>query len=154
HSRWDSSVVAGEFDKDNSETMVAYTDESSENYYFFVGGHLWKWYKALPERSFGSFSRFSSSIQKKFGQGHEKKGEVSPGQGQVQFVEYLDRNSRLRAADNTRHGVFALLFEEMATVRELASIRRTAAPTRNSYRDDEEPASTTHTEVARAQTKK
>ncbi|HEX7478402.1 MAG TPA: hypothetical protein VF331_11390 [Polyangiales bacterium] len=153
-SSWDSSVIAGEFDHDNGESMVVYKDEASENYYFFLNGHLWKWYKALDDRAFGgnNYKRFSQSIEKKFGRGHDKNGELSPGQGQTQWIEYLDRNSRMRAADNTKHGMFALIFEDMATVRELASVRRTAPPSRGGYReDDSQPASTTRTEVAKAE---
>ncbi len=154
-SSWDSSKIAGEFDHDNGESLVVYKDDASENYYFFLNGRLWKWYKALEDRTFSSnFKRFSQSIEKKFGRGHAKSGELSPGQGQTQWLEYLDRNSRMRAADNTKHSTFALIFEDMGAVRELASIRKTAGSTRNNYREDEEPASTTRTEVARAQTRK
>jgi hypothetical protein len=134
-SRWDSSAVAGEFTYGNSESMVVYEDEGSQNYYFFINGRLWKWYKAFDTRAFGgsNFKKFTTSIEKKFGKGHAKSGELSPGQGKTQWVEYLDRNSRLRAADNTKRGVFALIFEEMETVRDLASLRGTTTPSRSSY---------------------
>ncbi len=136
-SRWDGSAIAGEFTYGNNESMVVNKDEASENYYFFINGRLWKWYKALGESAFGgaNFGKFSQTIEKRFGKGHLKKGELSPGQGQTQWVEYLDRNSRMRAADNTRRGVFALIFEEMSTVHDLASLRGTTPtrPTRNSY---------------------
>ncbi len=153
HSRWDSSPIAGEFRAGNGESMIAYDDGASQNYYFFVSGHLWKWYKAYDTGMFGgAFKKFSQSIEKKFGQGHDKTGELSPGQGKTQWVEFLDRNSRLRAADNAKRGVYALIFEEMATVRELAS-SRPATPHRIIDDEDDSPKSNSNsnnTEVARA----
>jgi hypothetical protein len=153
--RWNSSVIAGEFRTGNEESMISYDDGSSQNYYFFVGGHLWKWYKAFDTGNFGggSFKSFQSSIEKKFGKGHAKSGELNPGQGKTQWIEFVDRNSRLRAADNSKHGVYALIFEEMATVRELAALRP-SQPRRMVEDDDaadESPKSTTREEVARAE---
>ena len=161
-SRWDSSAVAGEFSYGNGESMVVYEDSGSQNYYFFLNGRLWKWYKALDSSAFGgnNFKKFSGSVEKKFGKGHAKTGELSPGQGKTQWVEYLDRNSRLRAADNTKRGVFALIFEEMATVREIASIRGTSQPSRSSYAqaddDAEAPASAkaNDNQIAKANTRR
>jgi hypothetical protein len=140
-SRWSSSAIAGEFVADNGESMIVFEDGASQNYYFFVNGRLWKWYKAFPARSFSGFKKFASSIEKKFGKGREKNGEIAPGQGETQWLEFLDRNSRLRAADNTKRGVYALIFEEMATVRELASSRAPSKPSRSSYSDDDEGSS-------------
>jgi hypothetical protein len=127
-SRWDRSPVAGEFTYGNGESMLVAKDEGSENYYFFLGGRLWKWFKVLDKDAFGhgDFKKFSQSIESKFGKGRAKKGELAPGQGDAQWLEYMDRNSRMRAADaGSKRGVFALIFEEMSTVRELASTRPT-----------------------------
>jgi hypothetical protein len=135
-SRWDHSAVAGEFTYGNSESMLVAKDDTSDNYYFFVGGRLWKWFKELDKG--GDYKKFSQQIESKFGKGHAKKGELAPGQGSTQFVEYLDRNSRMRAADNGKRGGFALIFEEMATVRELASTRATSKPSRLAGADDDE----------------
>ena len=139
-SRWDRSPVAGEFTYGNGESMLMVKDDTSENYYFFVNGRLWKWYKAMDKSAFGGgdFKKFSQSIEGKFGKGRVKKGEIAVGQGETQFIEYLDRNSRMRAADNTKRGVFALIFEEMATVRELASTRPTKPARLAGMSDDEE----------------
>ncbi len=152
-SRYDRGVIAGEFAHDNGESMISYKDESSENYYFFMNGRLWKWHKAFGTSTFGGsggFKKFSKSIEKKFGKGRAKTGALNAGQSETQWLEYLDRNSRLRAADNSKNGSFSLIFEEMATVRSLASLRPNQAPAKRSpARDDyEEPASTSRTEVA------
>jgi hypothetical protein len=163
-SRWDHSPVAGEFTYGNSESMLVAKDDNSENYYFFVNGRLWKWFKELDKGAAGGdFKKFSKSVEGKFGKGHPKKGEIAPGQGATQFVEYMDRNSRMRAADNSKHGGFALIFEEMATVRELASTRATSKPSRLAGADDEDsdskpskakPANTDDGQMAKATTKR
>lgn len=157
-SRWDASPIGGEFNYGNSESMLVYEDEGSQNYYFFVDGRLWKWFKAINASAFGggNFKKFAQSVSKKFGRGRDKSGEMTPG-NDTKWIEYLDRNSRLRAADLARRGVYALIFEEMATVRQLASLRPAAAPKRSAMADDEEerpaPSAKSHSgreEVARA----
>jgi hypothetical protein len=163
-SRWDSSPVAGEFTYGDDESMLtAKGDGGSQSFYFFRDGRLWKWYKALDQAQFGGssgFKKFSGSIEGSFGKGRAKKGELNPNQGETQWVEYLDRTSRLRAADNTKRGVFALIFEDMSVVRELASLRPTK-PSRLAGQDDEDappPAKdnvkTGDSAIARAQTKR
>jgi hypothetical protein len=139
-SRWDRSPIAGEFTYGNSESMLFAKDDTSENYYFFLNGRLWKWYKALDKGAFnnGDFKKFSESIENKFGKGRLKKGELAPGQGDGQWLEFMDRNSRMRAADNSKRGVFALIFEEMSTVRELASTRPSKPSRLAGASDDDE----------------
>jgi hypothetical protein len=127
-TRWDSSPIAEEYTHGNEEAMLTYKDgDGSENYYFFIGGQLWKWVKLYPAAAFGGhdFARFEGKVRDRFGSGHEKQGEVNPGSGQsYQFIEFLDRNTRLRAVDKTqKQSQYALMFEAMDTVRTLASLR-------------------------------
>jgi hypothetical protein len=161
-SRWDSSPVAGEFNYGDDQSMVVAKSEGSQSFYFFRDGRLWKWYKALDSAQFsgGGFKKFSSSIEGSFGKGRAKKGELNPNQGETQWVEYIDRSSRMRAADNSKRGVFALIFEDMSVVRELASLRPTK-PSRLAGQDDDdaappakEPVKTGDSTIARAQTKR
>jgi hypothetical protein len=162
-SRWDSSPIAGEFNYGDDQSMVTAKSEGSQSFYFFRDGRLWKWYKALDQSQFsgGGFKKFSSSIESSFGKGRAKKGELNPNQGETQWVEYIDRNSRMRAADNSKRGVFALIFEDMSVVRELASLRPTK-PSRLAGQDDDdapppaakEPVKTGDSTIARAQTKR
>jgi hypothetical protein len=162
-SRWDSSVIAGEFNYGDDESMLSAKVDGAQSFYFFRDGRLWKWYKALDQAKFGGsggFKKFSSSLEGSFGKGRAKKGELNPNQGETQWVEYMDRNSRMRAADNTKRGAFALIFEDMSVVRELASLRPTK-PSRLAGADDDEgstqksePVKTGDSEIARAQTKR
>lgn len=159
-SRWDSSPIAGEFNYGDDESMISAKSEGGQSYYFFRDGRLWKWYKALDTSGYGGnggFKKFSSSLEGTFGKGRAKKGELAPGQGDAQWVEYMDRNSRMRAADNSKRGVFALIFEDMSVVRELAALRP-AKPSRLAGQDDDDPPvqqqSKPDSEIARAQTKR
>jgi hypothetical protein len=125
HSKWDNSPIAGEFTYGNSESMLMSKAPNAQDFYFFVDGRLWKWCEVLDKAAIGGdFKKFSQTVESKFGKGRVKKGEVTPGHGNTQWLEYLDRNSRLRAADNDgkRNG-YTLIYEEMATVRQLASTR-------------------------------
>jgi hypothetical protein len=162
-SRWDSSPVAGEFNYGDDESMLVAKLGDGQSYYFFRDGQLWKWYKAIDASNVnGGFKKFSNSVEGSFGKGRAKKGEPNPGQGEMQWVEYIDRNSRLRATDNSKRGVYALIFEDMSVVRELASLRP-AKPSRLAGGDDEEEAAPvkpaksivgSDSEIARAQTKR
>jgi hypothetical protein len=146
-SRWDSTPIAGEFGYDSNESMLTFNDGESDNYYFFVDGNLWKWVRLYPASTFGgrNFSKFSSAIEKKFGKGYKKEAETNPGSGKKHtFLEFLDRQSRLRAVDRTGDAnSYALVFEEMATVKQLASIRPNmpkAKPARVVEDEEEESA--------------
>lgn len=155
-SKWDSSPIAGEFTYNNQESMLVSKDMSGTTYYFFLDGKLWKYVRVLDKSAAGGdFKKFSKYVEGKFGKGRVKKGEVTPGQGETQWIEYLDRNSRMRAADdNGKRGGYAMIFEEMATVRALASTRP-QKPTRLAGQSDddgpaEEPKKASQAEVAKA----
>lgn len=126
-SSWDASQIAGEFTHGNGETMVFVKDGKSQTYYFFINGGLWKWIKVFDASTFGgkNFKKFQKMVGKKFGNGMVKSGQRLDGVNKEQtWVEFLDRNSRLRAVDETKfYGSYALVFEQMETVRDLASLR-------------------------------
>ena len=161
-SRWDNSPIAGEYTYDNGESMLVAKGPGTDSYYFFLNGKLWKVVKVLDKQTAGAdFKKFSKLVEDKFGKGRVKKGEVTPGQGNTQWLEYLDRNSRLRAADaSDKRGGYAMIFEEMATVRELASTRP-KAPSRLAGQSDDDssdtksaakaPAAKDDTQIAKAE---
>ena len=126
-SRYDRGPIADQFTHGNQESMLVYEDGESKNYYFFIQGRLWKWVKAYPSRAFGgsNFKRFEKLVGKKFGRGHVKTEELYRGTGdELRFIEFRTRNTRLRAVDKTGdHGQYALVFEDMGTVRDLSALR-------------------------------
>jgi len=142
-SRWDRTPIAGEFGYGTDESMLVINDGEAENYYFFLEGRLWKWVKLYPSSQFGgkNFSKFSGAIQGKFGKGYKKESELNGSSTKYTFLEFLDRQSRLRAVDRTGDSnQYALVFEEMATVRQIASLRPQTkkAPARLASAEDEE----------------
>lgn len=126
-TRWSRSVIAGEFNNDNEESMLVFQGDGYESHYLFYEGKLWKWVKAVDSRKFGGrdLKKVGKTLKKRFGKGFTKTAERNPTAGKQKFIEWRDRSSRLRAVDVTReHGQFALVFVELSTDRELASVRK------------------------------
>lgn len=130
---WDNSPIAEEYTHGNDESMMSVEDdEGVKNYFFFIGGELWKWVKLYPASKFAGrdFAGFSQTVTRRFGKGHAKTGEVNSGSGKsYRFIEYVDRNTRVRAIDKAKQqGNYALVFESLGTVRSLASLRANSRP--------------------------
>lgn len=122
---WDVSFLRGEFTHGNSESMLVMRDQNSQNFYFFIDGKLWKWYKAFDAEVFpaGNFTVFAGSVQKRFGPAKDASGEISPG-NKRHWLEWQDDKTRLRAVDQSDfYGFYCLVFEEKATVNNLAKLR-------------------------------
>lgn len=123
---WDVSFLKAEFSHNNDEAMLVVRDNNSQNFYFLIGGKLWKWYKAFDASVFpqGNFATFGGSVQRRFGPAKEVQGELRPGEGQLHWLEWQDKQSRLRAIDETAfYGFYCLVFEEKATGDNLARLR-------------------------------
>jgi hypothetical protein len=125
---WDLGFLKDEFTHNNGESMVVMKDSNSQNFYFFINGRLWKWYKALDVNLFAGkgFDQFSAAMQRKFGDGRQMEGEIVPGSDKRQWLEWEDKTTRLRAIDQTSfYGFYCLVFEDKDTLKEIASLRRT-----------------------------
>jgi len=125
-SNWDVSFLKGEYTQGNDEAMLAAKDQNSQNYYFFIGGKLWKWYKAFDASVFpvDNFAAFAGAVQRKFGPAKEAQGELRPGEPARHWLEWQDKTSRLKAIDQTDfYGFYSLVFEEKATTDNLARLR-------------------------------
>jgi hypothetical protein len=126
---WDVSFLKGEFTHHNDESLFAVTDDSSQNYYFFIHGKLWKWYKAFNAKAFAgkSFDQFAEAIQGRYGKSAPREGELTAGAGKQRWLEWQDPTTRLRAVDNGQfYGFYCLVFEDKNTVRRLPELRRNA----------------------------
>jgi hypothetical protein len=123
---WDVSFLRGEFTHGNDESMLVMRDPNSQNFYFFIDGKLWKWYKAFDAEVFhaGDFKSFAGAVQKRFGPAKDVEAELTPGSGKRHWLEWQDDKSRLRAVDQSDfYGFYCLVFEEKATVGKLAQLR-------------------------------
>jgi len=120
---WDVSFLRDEFTHGNDEAMVVVRDGNSQNFYFFMGGKLWKWYKAFDASVFraGSFKQFADAVQRKFGKA--RVGESADGKRR--WLQWQDGKTRLRAVDETEfYGFYCLVFDQKSTVGNLAQLRR------------------------------
>jgi hypothetical protein len=125
---WDASFLKGEFTHHNGESMFVVNDGNSQNYYFFMNGKLWKWYKAFNAEAFQGkkFDQFAEALQSRYGKAQAKEGELSEGQDKKRWLEWQDPNTRLRAVDNNQfYGFYCLVFESKDTVKRLAELRKT-----------------------------
>jgi hypothetical protein len=125
-SGWDLGFLRDEFTHNNGESMLVVKDSNSQNFYFFIGGKLWKWYKAFDSNAFSGKEGgdFSAAVERKFGQGKQQDGELYPGAEKRQWIEWEDNNTRLRAIDQTSfYGFYCLVFEDKQTLGTLASLR-------------------------------
>lgn len=123
---WDLSFLRGEFTHGNRESMLVYRDENSQNFYFFIQGRLWKWYKAFDAEVFQgqSFQQFAEAVQGRFGPAVERTGRLVPNGPEQHWLEWQDDSTRLRAIDQTRfYGFYCLVFEDKDTLRRLDSLR-------------------------------
>jgi hypothetical protein len=122
----DVSFLKGEFTHHNAESILVVSDDSSENYYFFIQNKLWKWYKAFKADAFEgkTFAQFAEAIQGRYGKGKQVEGEATHGGGKQSWVEWQDQTTRLRAVDNSGfYGFYCLVFEDKATLRKLPDLR-------------------------------
>ena len=134
HTGWDASFIRDEFTHNNNECLLVNNDGNSQNFYFFINSKLWKWYKAFNAEVFQgqNFAQFSTALQARYGRSRQGTGELVPGRGSRQWLEWQDATTRLRAIDQTHfYGFFCLVFEEKETVANLATLRRNAPPARD-----------------------
>jgi hypothetical protein len=125
-SGFDSGFLRFEFTHNNHESMVRARSDNSEDYYFFINDHLWKWYRAFQSSVFAgaSFDEFAVALEGRYGHARRQAGVLYEGQPETQWLEWQDRKTRARAVDNNRfYGFYCLVFEERATVSRLAELR-------------------------------
>jgi len=134
-SGWDLSPVGPEFRHKSGESMLVHQEEASRDYYFFVNGRLWKWYREFRPEAFGGqpFEVIGEAMQRRFGQATSMSGEPYSRP----WFQWSDRNTRIRMLNNG--GAFALVFSSEKTEKHLAVLRKNALPRkkkRNTALDD------------------
>jgi hypothetical protein len=123
---WDSGLIAYEFTHNNGEAMMVIRDDNSTNFYFFINRTLWKWYKAYNREAFRgkNYKQVLAAFEDKLGKGIRKEVERVPGAGRRPAVEWRDRDTRVRAIDESEvHGQYCLVFEDLSTAGQLSSYR-------------------------------
>lgn len=123
---WDVSYLRGEFAHNTGEGMLVVRDDNSHNFYFFIDGKFWKWYKAFDAEVFpaDNFAAFQTAVERRFGTGKRVRSELKAGEGERQWIEWQDPQSRLRAIDETDfYGFYSLVFEQKTTTQQIAKLR-------------------------------
>lgn len=123
----DSGFLRDEFTHNNGESMRRVRGENTEDFYFFIRGRLWKWYRAFDARVFegASFEQFRVALEGRFGPGAMRRGQLHEAAEEREWIEWRDAQTRLRAIDNTTfYGFYCLVFESRDTLRRLPQLRR------------------------------
>jgi hypothetical protein len=128
----DSNNLRGEFTHNNQEAMMQRRSVEADNYYFFIQNRLWKYYKQfLPSMVAGtSFEDFGAQMVERFGPAQLQEGQLYEDIGrQTRWYEWRDQTTRLRFVDNGH--TYALVYEDLATVANLSTLRPVAPRDRN-----------------------
>lgn len=127
-SGWDVSVVGAEFRHGSSESMLYVDEENHRDYYFFIGGRLWKCFREYTPEAFSrqSFIRIGEALEQRFGFGEEVVAPREVGSAPTRYLRWVGRNSLLDAVDGGSHLV--MVMSARSTVAQLARLRRSALP--------------------------
>lgn len=123
---WDVSFLRGEFTHNNNEAMIVVRDEEAQNFYFLINGKFWKLYRAFNSEVFAgsSFDQFANALQGRFGRAARKEGSLHEGARPTRWLEWKNRDTRLRAVDNTTfYGFYCLVFESRDMLGKLDRLR-------------------------------
>ena len=123
---YDSGFLRDEFTHRNNETMLRVRSDNADDYYFFIRGRLWKWYRAFDASVFAGadWEQFSAALQGRFGRARQRQGALVEGGEDRQWLEWQDNESRARAIDNrTFYGFYCLVFESKETLANLDTLR-------------------------------
>lgn len=130
---WDVSFLRDEFTHNNGEAMIVVKDDQARNFYFLINGKFWKWYRAFDSSVFAgaSFDQFAQALEQRYGPSVHREGAVHEGGRTTQWLEWQDRNTRLRAIDNTTfYGFYCLVFESKDVLARLDKLRVHKRPAR------------------------
>ena len=125
---WDVSPVGKEFTHGNREAMLAVAGKNSRDLYFFIQGKLWKWYRELtPEALKASDADEALAvISDPFGKGKPQQERRNESNNAYEGTLWTDGSTRVTAL--RRGGDVCLIFEEMKTVEQLATLRHNVMP--------------------------
>jgi len=124
HRRWDSSFIGEEYTHSNNESMLLVEDaRGNREFFFFINDRLWKRVQARNTNGARiQFGDFAMQLEALFGPGRR----VMNGQT-LQTVLWRDASTAMRLADYTTFfSAFCLIYEESATVAQLATLRLNA----------------------------
>ena len=124
HRRWDTSFIGEEYTHNNNESMLVYEDRrGNREFFFFINDRLWKRVQARNTNGARiQFGDFAMQLEALFGPGRRVMNGAA-----LQTVQWRDASTAMRLADYTTFfSAFCLIYEESATVAQLATLRLNA----------------------------
>lgn len=115
HTDSEARALLGELLSEPASSLLLARDAQSRTVLVFRAGKLRKLYKLFEPLAFpeGNFRAFAANLQRRFGPGEARTGELAAGSGVFRhWIEWHDQTTRLRAVDETNHrGFYCLIFE-------------------------------------------
>jgi hypothetical protein len=118
---WDVSPIGSEFTHGNREAMLVVTGKKSRDFYFFMQGKLWKWYREL-----GDSEDALTPIQQRFGPGKPQLERRNDSKVAYAGATWSDGSTRVTAM--TRGADACLILEDLRTFEQLAVLRHHVEP--------------------------
>lgn len=129
----DSSYLRGEFTHNNGESVIRVRRPNSDDYYFFIRGRLWKWYRAFDAAVFrgADFEQFAQALGNRFGtEGEFVEDTLHMAESPTTWYQWESPATRARAMDKTAfYGFYCLVLEDKNTLARLDELR-TVVPQR------------------------
>ena len=113
---WDVSPIGSEFTHGNREGMLVVTGKKTRDFYFFIQGKLWKWYREL-----GDSEDALTEVQARFGKGKPQLERRNDSKIAFPGATWTDGSTRVTAM--TRGAEGCLILEDMHTIEQLAVLR-------------------------------
>ncbi len=127
---WDVSQLADEFRHGSGEALLVADGEQGREHYFFINGRLWKWYRELKPAAWdgdgASYARMAARLPAEFGAAQPQKSRTSEDGTPLQGTLFEDEQTRVTLLK--RGAETCLVYEERATLDQLATLREKALP--------------------------
>lgn len=125
---WDVSPIADEFRRGSDESMLVIDDHAARDYYFFIRGHLWKWYRELkPEADMGDYDQVAELLRGQFGTERARDKQPQQAGPEREGPSWSDQSTRVTLM---RRGTeTCMVFEALAVLDQLAQLRKDALST-------------------------
>ena len=124
------AAVAAEFRHGSNEVLLVANEEQAREHYFFINGRLWKWYRELKPTAWDgaavSYGKMASRLDDEFGAGQPQASRLAESGEPLQGTVFEDEHTRVTLLK--RGAETCLVYEERATLDQLATLRANALP--------------------------
>jgi hypothetical protein len=125
-SGYDQSFLRTEYTHNNQEAMVRMQQPlAADDYYFFIQGKLWKWYRAFKGDTFAGvdFDTVAAAFEQRYGPGTRREGQRIEDGPVEQWIEWHDDTTNARVMDTSSYGFYVLVLEDRAVASRIDSLR-------------------------------